>query len=128
VGVVGDNPFDDYLEDNFLNIKIKNRNVEVMEIKSLDNIYGCNLLFVSRSEKKRLPEIIVLTNKLSILTVADSKGFAEMGVIINMYVVNNEIRFEINEEAAHDSGFEFSYLFLNAAKIINKRKENYEYN
>ncbi len=123
LGVIGDNPFEDYLEQNFSEIKIKNKQVEIRFYNAVEEIEECNLLFVSQSEKKRIPEIIAFTKNKSILTVSDSKGFAERGILINMYVLNHEIRFEINEKAVNQSDLLVNYLLYSSAKIINKQTE-----
>jgi len=123
LAVIDKNPFDEKLEEIFKGKEIRHKKVEILFISELSDISKCNLLFISKSEKNRISDIITQTEDTPILTIADSKGFAEMGILINMYIYNDEIRFEINETEAQDSGLRLSYLLLDAAKIINNSKE-----
>ncbi len=122
LGVIGENPFGSILEQLYATQKIKNKEVEIQSLSNLDEISGCHLLFISKSKEKELSKILSLTKDKPILTISDANGFAENGVLINLYLAENKIRFEINETAVRVSGLTVSYLLLNAAKIVNPVK------
>lgn len=119
LGVIGENPFGSILEQLYATQKMKNKEVEIHSLSNLDEISGCHLLFISKSKEKELSKILSLTKDKPILTISDINGFADKGVLINLYLTEDKIRFEINETAIRDSGLSISYLLLNAAKIIN---------
>jgi len=120
LGVIGKNPFALILEEFYANQKIRNKKVEIRYFSSPDGIEKCHLLFISHSSKNQLSRILSRTRNKPILSVSDTKKFAEEGVLINFYIVENKIRFEINESAARKSGLSISYLLLNMAKITNR--------
>ncbi len=122
LGVIGENPFGSILEQLYATQKIKNKEVEIQSLSNQDEISGCHLLFISKSKEKELSKILSLTKNKPILTISDANGFAENGVLINLYLAENKIRFEINETAVKVSGLSISYLLLNAAKIVNPVK------
>jgi hypothetical protein len=120
VGVIGHNPFNGYLE-KIAARKIKNRPVSIRIISDLSQIDGCDILFISASEKPRLQSILAHTESRPILTVADSNGFAAAGVLINFYSTSDTVRFEINENAVDRSGLHVSSKLFKLAKVIEAK-------
>ncbi len=120
IAIIGENPFGSILDQIYTEQKIRNKKVEILYISTPDGITDCHILFVSSSNKEILPEILSRTRNKPILTVSDTKGFAENGVLINFYLAGNKIKFEINETAVHESGLVMSYRLLNLARIVNQ--------
>jgi hypothetical protein len=54
----------------------------------------------------------------SILTIGDTAGFARQGVIINFYLENRKVRFEINAAAARRAGLTISSKLLKLAGAV----------
>ncbi len=123
IGVLGENPFDNILDEAYRNRKIKNRKVEIKYFSDPAQITECNLLYISASERDNLLSILSQINEKPILTVSDSKGFAEEGIHINMYSRNNRLLYEINESTIVKSGFSVWAQLLSSAKIINPLDE-----
>ncbi len=118
LAVIGENKFGQDLEDIFSKIKVKNKQVRITYISSVDEIDHCMMLFISESEKNNLDEILHYTTGKPILTISDSKGFGVNGVIINMFTEENFIKYEINRNALEKSGLKINSLLLNYAVII----------
>jgi hypothetical protein len=119
IGVIGENPFGRVLKDYFATRKIRDKNVEIRNIPGLnDEISSCHLLFISASGKKHLHQILSATRKKPILTIGDTRGFAEQGVLINFYMDSGRVRFEINHKAVKESGLHINFRLLNLAKIV----------
>ena len=76
----------------------------VKKVSSVEDIGECHILFVSRSEKKNLSEILIKIKDLPILTVADMKKFCQSGGIVNFITVKKKVRLEINVDAANRAG------------------------
>ena len=119
VAVIGESPFGSILEQTYAKQKMKNKEVEILYISTPDEIADCHLLFIPSSNKKILSEIISRTQDKPILTVSDTKGFAQEKVLINFYLSGSKTKFEINEKAVHKSGLVFSYMLLTLARIID---------
>ncbi|OQY59592.1 MAG: hypothetical protein B6245_05805 [Desulfobacteraceae bacterium 4572_88] len=96
------------LEKIYSRRKIKNKTVRLLEKEVSESISDCHLVFISESEEKRLSEILANTKNRPVLTVGDTKGFAEKGVIVNFYLDEKKVRFEINESAARAAGLSIS--------------------
>ena len=124
ISVIGENPFGSALDDLYSNTKIKNKKVKIIYISKISEIDSCQILFISNSKEKSLDAILDYTKGKPILTVSDHDGFAEKGVIINFYIANNKIRFEINENSLIQSNLYMSYLLLNVANIVKGKEVN----
>lgn len=78
-----------------------------------------DIVFICRSEKNRLDQILAVTSGHPILTVADMDGFLRRGGMINLVVVQNRVRWEINQQAAEREGIHLSsQLMRNATRVI----------
>jgi hypothetical protein len=118
VSVIGRSPFGDNLEKTFQGMKIKNRRVEIRYIDDVEEINGAHLLFITKSKRNELSKIIEYTKNREILTVGDTEGYAEAGVLINILIEKNKMKFEIKLSSVSLSGLEFDPFFLDNATII----------
>ena len=117
--VIGMDPFGAILEQTMTGKTIKGRAIIINRGKAIDNLKFCHLLFVSSSERERVPQIVASLAGASVLTVADMDDFANQGGSINLIKRRNKIRFEINSNAAAQSGLKLSsYLMRLASKVI----------
>lgn len=133
ITVIGESPFlikrkrkaasEDWLTKRFEDQKIKGKKVEIRHILEVKDIPGCHILFVSRSMKKELPEIIEMARQHPILTVADTDGFAKKGIYINIYIVKKRPKYEVNETAIRTSNLRVHFLLLKYATIVNPLKK-----
>lgn len=93
-----------------------NKEVEIRYFTGLNDIKGCQLLFIADSEKNRIDDIMAFLHNDPILVVGDTKGFDERGVHILFYINrDNELRFKINDEALKNSGLSASSFLLDYA-------------
>jgi len=118
IGIIGENTFGKALSEIFDKIKVMNNPVEITTVTSYEQISNCRIIFISASEKNNLEKILKYTSGKPILTISDSKGFGQKGVIINMFQEGNYIRYEINQVSLDKSGLIINSLLLNYAVII----------
>jgi hypothetical protein len=117
--VTGKSPFGSYLKEMAGQVKIKGRAVEIHQIDQLPaELPKCQILFIARSEKDKLADILKLTADKPILTVGDTDGFAEDGVLMNFFTSGSYIRFEVNIDRAEKSKLKFSSRLLKLAKLV----------
>ena len=118
IGVIGETPFNTILTDVYAKQSIKAKRVELRRIRSVNDIEGCHLLFIAEKNPAILKTIIAYVAKYPILTVSDSPGYGTYGVHINMYVEDEQIRFEINNNTLKKTGLTVSSLLLKVAKLV----------
>jgi YfiR/HmsC-like len=112
VGVLGDNPFNDALEKTIQNKTVDEHPVIIMQFRTAAEATNCHILFISNSEKLRLPQILKQLNGRSVLTVGEMPGFTEAGGMINFVLEGTKIRFQINNDAAVNAGLKISAKLL----------------
>jgi hypothetical protein len=123
IGVLGQDPFNAALEDTVQGETISNHKIIVEHAMQVDDLKNCELVFISKSEKKHVPEILSALDDKPILTVSEIEGFAERGGGINFYLEGKKVRFEVNPDAAQHDGLKMSSQLLSLGKIIETAKE-----
>lgn len=119
IGIVGTpDPFQGTLDEALRDKQVNGREFVVKHLKWGDDLKGCNILFVSSSEKAHMDELFQLIRGLPILTIGDTPGFAERGGIINFVLEDDRVRFEIDVQAAKQAGISISSRLLALAKIV----------
>ena len=115
--VLGEDPFGDSLQE-FAEGEVAGRRVTVLRVRSMGTPAGCQILFVSRSERERLPLILREVRDAPVLTVGDMRGFLEEGGIVNFVLDGSKVRFEISLEAAARAGIRISSRLLRLATRV----------
>jgi len=119
IGVLGENPFDGFLEDTVRGEKINGHPLAVQFYHSAGEAQACQILFISASEAGHLDADLAGLKGKSILTVSDLQDFARRGGIIQMATENNKIRLKINLSSAKQSGVVLSSKLLRPAEIVS---------
>lgn len=118
--VLGKNLFDGDI-DIIQGKPVKGRILAVKHASSIQEVGNCQILFISSSEKNRITQILHELRDYSIFTIGDSEGFAQQGVIINFYIEQDKVRFEINVDAARQARIRISSRLLKLARIIENK-------
>ena len=116
--ILGDNPFGNTLDNLFTGHTIKDQQVELIYADAINDIDSIDLLFIASSEKRRAEDILLALDQKATLIIGDSKGFAEKGVHINMYLKDSYVKYEINQQAIAKTGLIVSSLLYESAKIV----------
>ncbi len=124
IGVLGKTNMLNALQKTYSKKTIGNRKVNILPLPDLNKYDQCQIIFIGDLSEKELNQVLNLLEDKPILTIADSKGFAFKGVHINFYLVENNVRFEINEKAAIDAGLHISHHLLKLAKVVNSKGSN----
>ncbi len=121
--VVGRDPFGEILDRLAEKLKRKNKALIIQPQVSLEEVSRCHILFIGKSEKSRVDQILAWVDGLPVLVVGDTPGYAQKGVGINFFILGNKIRFEINRNAVEKAGLQVSSELLNLAKIVSGRED-----
>src|SRR5262245_13785607 len=115
IGVLGENPFQDQLDKIIQNKKVDDHPLMATQLRSPVEATNCHILFISTSEKARLPQIIKGLESTSVLTVGEMDRFTETGGMISFVLEGGRIRFKINNEAATNAKLKISSKLLSLA-------------
>ncbi len=120
VGLVGEDPFDQTLDEAMDGKTVNGRHVRIQRLSSNDDLSVLHMLFVGASEKGRLRDILRRTGGGSVLSVSDLEGFASAGGVIGFNIEGDRLRFDINATAAARSNLAISSKLLTLARIVYK--------
>jgi hypothetical protein len=119
--VIGDSPLVPYLERLTQQRRIKDRRAELKRLKWSDDASGCHMLLIAADERAHAKQILSRVSGKPILTVGDSEGFAQLGVIINLLLdEEGHVRFEMNAPQAKRSGLNISAQLLRLARLVTE--------
>lgn len=117
VCIFGKSPFGDAL-GSLKGKTVKTRKLALRQIDSVQEMRGCQVLFVSASEKMQLPNILAAVKNQNVLTVSEMDSFAAAGGIINFITLEDKIRFEVNLKAARQARLKISSQLLKLARDV----------
>ena len=120
IAILGDTPLTANLIDIAENAEVGQRKIDVEEYDNLNEIDGCQILFVSRESSVPLPTILHKFNGKETLIVTERDGYGERGSCINFFLSESKIRFEVNLEAVEKAGLAVSSQLLQHAVVIGK--------
>jgi hypothetical protein len=117
IGVLGTDPLHGALVETVRGKSVDDRPIEVRRLAGVEGVSGCAILFVSASERDRWHEILRPLRHSAVLTVGDGPGFLASGGVMNFYLDENRVRFELNPAAAGRSRLKLSAQLIRLARI-----------
>lgn len=118
VGVLGDDPFGNVLDQTISGKSINGRQFTIKRLKWGQNLRDCQILFISVSERKRLPQILESLKSAGVLTVSELSNFCQQGGMISFILEENKVRFVINTDVAEQARLRISSKLLTLAKAV----------
>jgi hypothetical protein len=119
IGVLGDDPFEGFLDEIVRGELVNNRPFTVQRFRHGEPVTDCDILFVSRSETERLPKVLAGLKGRNILTVGDANDFARRGGIVQFVTENKRVHLKINVSAAKAANITISSKLLRPAEIVS---------
>ncbi len=101
--------------------KISTHPIKISKIKTLKNIDGFQIIFISKSETDNLHEIKEETNNKTVLLISDIEDFALKGGHIEIKTVMKKLKLIINNNAALKSNIYISSKLLKISKVVNTK-------
>jgi hypothetical protein len=117
VGILGDDPFDTYLDEVVHGEKVNNRPIQVKRFRKVEEVKDCQVLFVSASETPRVESILTALKAQHVLTVGESQEFFRHGGMVNFATENGTIRLKINLDEVQEAGLSVSSKLLRLADV-----------
>jgi hypothetical protein len=118
IGIVGDDPFGEALPQVVLGKTVQGRDLVIRKYHIGEDLRGSHILFISASEKKRLPQLLAGLHGSSVLTVADMDHFIESGGMIQLLIENSRVRFAVNAGATNQARLKVSSKLLSLARTV----------
>jgi|HubBroStandDraft_3_1064219.scaffolds.fasta_scaffold41111_2 hypothetical protein len=116
--IFGEDPFGSRLDDLVGGERIEGRRIAVRRIRRSSELRSCHIVFLSRAERRRVPEAVAALRGRDVLTVGESEGFADAGGIIQLFVEANKVRFAVNLDALERTRLKVSSKLLRVARVV----------
>lgn len=123
IGIVGADPFGAVLEKVLTAKTAKNRPFQFHRFAGPETIQRCHILFIARSVKDKVPEILLKTQSWPVLTVGETEGFPQAGGAANILIENEKPKLEVNPEAAEKARLTIDAKVLRLARIVRTVKD-----
>lgn len=121
IGVAGSTPVTYELLRLVAGKTILGRELKIDTAVSADSMRACNVLFISASEKRRLPSILATLRGSSVLTVSDMDNFVESGGMVQFSMDDNRVRMTIDVGTASNARLKISSKLLALANAVTAR-------
>lgn len=123
IGVLGDDPFGPYLDELVKGEKIGRHLLVVRRYHRVEELTGCHIVFICRSEARDIDRIVARLKGQSLLTVSDADAFTRQGGMVRFAMENGKIRLRINVEAARACALTISSKILRSGTIVTPGKD-----
>jgi len=124
--VLGRDPFGGLLTNSVPKEGGKGRPVVVRRVQPGKDIRDCHVLYISSSEKKAVGQIFSTLKGTNVLTVGEMSQFALNGGMIQFTLLDKQVQFDINLDAATHGGLQISSRLLALARIVHPQSSGLE--
>jgi preprotein translocase subunit Sec61beta len=121
IGVLGSEAFLEPIQRKLQGKSVGKRILKFVRSSTPGELKPCALVFVSDAERAQIPAALSEFKGRPILTVGESEGFAESGGILNFYVEENKVKYEINPDALIRAQLKATKLIVAAPKKVKDR-------
>jgi hypothetical protein len=108
IGTFGASPVADELTSYTTGKKVGTQDISVQEIKSVDEINKCHILFIPFSRTKQIGQIVAKIDNKSTLLITEKGGAIDLGSAINFLIVGDKLKFEMKQANASKYGIKVS--------------------
>lgn len=96
------------------------RSITIQRRAAGESLKNCQVVFLASAAIDRLPRDLARLQGQATLTVADSLGAMQQGVVLNMAVRQGKVSFEANLQAARSAGLSLSSKLLRLATEVQQ--------
>jgi hypothetical protein len=121
ISILGHDPFGSYLDQIIAGESANGHPLIVKRYNSAEDVQSSQILFIGKSEAENLEKIIQVLKGKKILLVGEVPDFIQRGGAIRFVTVANNVKFQINPEAAKAEGITISSKLLRLAEIVTPK-------
>lgn len=112
VCVFGEDPFGRLLDGVIQGEKAGGQSLAAVRPDRIQELRSCHVLFISRSERGRMGEILASVRNQNVLTVGEGEEFLRRGGMIAFVREGSKLRFLIEKKAVEKAPFKISSKLL----------------
>jgi hypothetical protein len=122
IGIVGTDPFGPALEKTLKDRSAQDRKFSITRFRDAAEIKRCHILFIPKTEKRRVADILKKVEAWPSLTVGEEEEFARSGGAVNILIEEEKPRLEVNPDAAEKAKLKIHARLLKLATIVKPEK------
>ena len=115
--IYGKDPFGENLQ-HLQHKKAHEHEIVIRHTRNTEDLPSCQIVFITRSSIDNLSDIVKQLDEMPILTIADTPGASQQGVILNMAIKEGKATFEANVAIAKRNRLKLSSQLLRFATEI----------
>jgi hypothetical protein len=108
IGIFGSSSIANELNSYTSGKKVGAQAITVQELRSVDEISKCHILFIPFSRTKQIEEIVNKVTNMSTLLITEKNGAIDLGSAINFLIIGDKLKFEIKQTNASRYGIKVS--------------------
>ncbi len=120
IGIVGSDSFGGALDEVLRGKSANGHPIQLRHLRWDDILTPYQIVFIGASEESHLPQILRLLAHSSVLTVSDIDRFSLRGGVIELRMVGNRVRFDINRSSAIAAQLNISSKLLSVARAVHE--------
>lgn len=120
LAVIGDSPISKELQALATAKKIKGRNIILRKCNTVEDTYGCHLVFVPNSKSSMVKALKDQTKDKPVLIVGEREGLAKKGAGLSFVTLDDdELKFDINKKEIEGHQLKISSQLVSLGTVIN---------
>ena len=121
IGIIGADPFGKALDYIAATQRIEGNKIVIYRWRDVSEIRPCHILFLPRTLDARTQRAAIeATANRHVLVVGETPGFCQQGGVINFFIAENNVRFEISLKAAQRQQLTISSSLLKLARLVDQ--------
>lgn len=121
--VVGADTFGDVLDRAIEGQRAGGRPLAVYRVAALDPASACHIAYIAGSPAQSAAQALAAARGAPVLTVTDAATGAAARGMVHFEIVEDRVRFHVDEESASRSGLVVSSRLLGVALTVRRRPE-----
>lgn len=118
ISVLGAPSLGEQLTRLYADKRIQGKPVLVRSVTSIHDLDMTHVLFIATPSTAARQEAIAYAQRHGILSISDSKGFADQGGVIQLNFVEQNTQIKINHDAAMKTGLHIAAPLLSIATVL----------
>jgi hypothetical protein len=120
IGILGASPLEGPLREIAGKKRIGSKRINVHVFSTPADLQPCHVLLIAPDKAVELAKISQRLDSWHALTIGDTPGLAGKGAIINMVMIEEKLKFEINMQALQRAGLRASSQLLKLAILVDE--------
>ncbi len=121
--IIGNDPFGGTLDRAIVGQRVGNLPIAVRRLSAFSADAACQVVYAAGSAAQSVAGVLATVHGSPVLSVTDGAHDPQAKGIVNFAIVDNRVRFEIDDELAADSKLIVSSKLLNLATNVRLRSQ-----